>query len=120
MVAGITARRLASLLESTPGDEASTRASQLVYAHDPDSTLPVGTQPAAATAETLHLKYSLASERGATVLGLESLTRALRGLGTARVSGCPVEGAHQFALVFFTDDTTELIGILCVATDRAD
>lgn len=115
MVAGITARRLAGLLESTPGDEANMRAHQLVDEHDPDSTLPVGTQPAAATAETLHLKYSFASERGARVHGLESLTNALRGLGPARVSGCPVEGAHQFALVFFTEDATELIGILFVS-----
>ena len=85
-----------------------------MYELDPEFTLPVGTQPAAPTAETLHLKYSLASECGATVLGLESLTRGLRGMGTARVSGCPVDGAHQFALVFFTEDATELIGILCV------
>ena len=114
MIAGITASRLAGLLESTPGDEASMRARQLLSEHDPDSSLPVGTQPAAATAETLHLKYSFALERGARVLGLEGLTHALRQLGPARVSGCPVEGAHQFAVVFFTEDATELIGTLCV------
>ena len=77
MVTGISVRALTSLLASAPGDDVSMQASQLVYELDPEFTLPVGTQPAAPTAETLHLKYS-------------------------------------FALVFFTEDATELIGILCV------
>lgn len=107
-------RRLARLLERAPGDEAQVRASQIVSELDPDSSLPVGTQPARATAATMLLKYSLAQERGAAVLGLENLTQTLGGLDTARVSGCLVQGPHQFALVFFTEDETEFIGVMCV------
>ena len=108
------------LLETSPADDPSSRARRLASKFDPDSSLPVATQPAGPTAETLRLKYSLASGRGATVIGLDRLTQTLARLDLARVAGCLVEGTDQFALVFLSEDLSDLVAVLYVAPPSSD
>jgi hypothetical protein len=116
MIRDIRCSELIRLLDASPADELGMRARRIASTFDPDSVVTVATQPAARTAETLRVKYSLASERGATVLGLDRLVHALTRLGAARIAGCHVEAPGQFALVFFTEDASELVGVLHVVS----
>ena len=115
MAGDISVTSLIRLLERARPDGASVRAEKLAREFDPEARLPVATQSAATTAETLQFKYSWAAKRGSKVLGLEDVTSALRRLGKARVPGCLVQGQHEFALVFLTSDMAEIVGVLFVS-----
>lgn len=117
MIGYIDVARLTGLMERAPVGDATARARDLLSAMDPASELPVATQNAGSTAATLELKYTLASERGATVIGLEQLVPALRNLESmSAAAGCIVQGRGQFALVFLTEDRSELVGVLHVTS----
>jgi len=116
MIGEIKLGELMRLLETPLADDPSSLARRIASKFDPNASLPVAAQPAGTTAETLRVKYSLTSSRGATVIGLDRLTQRLTQLSGAPVAGCVVEGTADFALVFFTEDVSELVGVLYVAT----
>lgn len=115
MAGDISVTSLIRLLERARVDDTSVRAVKLAREFDPEARLPVATQSAGTTAETLQSKYSMAAKRGTTVLGLDDVTTALRRLDKARVPGCLVQGQHEFALVFLSSDMAEIVGILFVS-----
>jgi hypothetical protein len=115
MAGDISVTSLIRLLERARPDDTSVRAEKLARELGSEARLPVATQSAGTTAETLQFKYSMAAKRGTTVLGLDDVTSALRRLGKARVPGCLVQGQHEFALVFLTSDMGEIVGVLFVS-----
>lgn len=120
MLGQIEVGELIRVLEASPEREPSSRARRIASEFDPGSGLSLAEQSAGPTAETLRVKYSLAAERGATVIGLDRLTQTLARLGPARVAGCLVEGIGEFALVFITEDLAHLIGVVYVAPPAGD
>ena len=54
------------------------------------------------------------------MIGLDRLVQALTRLDAARIAGCLVEATGQFALAFFTEDASGVIGVLHVAPASDD
>ncbi|WP_236789386.1 hypothetical protein [Amycolatopsis sp. GM8] len=113
----IAARELASLL-ATSEDQLVERAAAIASRIEPDKSLRLGRQPAARTAETLRVKYSLARDRGVRVEGLDELVARLSPMGDTPIRACVAESVGEFVLVVVNDDADVVESVLHVNTER--
>ena len=111
----ITAGALASLLRAAH-DPVLQRAGEIADRLGARQQLRLSRQPAARTAESLRLKYTLARDRGVPVDGLDQLVARLSALGETPIRACVAEVDDEFALVVLTDDGGEVESAICVVT----
>jgi hypothetical protein len=104
-----------ALLLAHPSD-VNAAASRIAESYRPLGRITAAVQPAAQTARTFAVKYQAAQERGAFVVGLDDLVRALEARDTRSVVGLNFEGTGEFALIFLEEDLSRLVGSLYVRT----
>ncbi len=80
---------------------------------NPEDPIPLLEQPAARTASTLRIKYTLVEERGIEVCGLDVVVDGLHGMGSSPMFAVPIDDDSMTALVALREDMS-LIGIICV------
>lgn len=96
-------------------EESSARhAAAIASRLDPEAQLRLSRQPAARTAETLRIKYSLARDRGVQVEGLDELVASLVPMGDGWIRACVAEGAGEFAVVVLSDTAEDVEAALYV------
>lgn len=103
----ISAGRVASLLAAAE-EPSARRGAAIASRLDPKAQLRLSRQPAARTAKTLRIKYSLARDRGVQFEALDELVASLVPIGDGWVLACVVEGAGEFAVVVLSD-TAEVV-----------
>jgi hypothetical protein len=57
----------------------------------------------------MQLKYGLARERGADVLGLDRLVGILTAMGNDAISSSVAEGSGEFAVVVLDEETSRVV-----------
>jgi len=112
----ISARELLLLLESASG-AILERAAEIVATLDPDRELHLSLQPAARTANTLELKYTLARTRGFSVCGLDDLVLRLKSLDGQLIQAGVAEGVGKSVIFVLDDARTSICSAFCVTHD---
>lgn len=107
----VAVRDLIPLLQNFGSPSALSAANAAARLGEVDLTL--GMQKADSWANTLHLKYSIAQERGHEVVGLEELESRLRST-SAPVGAVAVPEEHGYFLVVLDADRANLVGMLHV------
>jgi hypothetical protein len=119
----VSAAELAGLLRRS--DDAAAASSAVARAlavldERPDESLRVGRQGAIATSRTFRTKYSIAREKGVTVVGLEDFVDRLAEMGETEIALCSADTGSAVVVAALRPDRSAAIAVLFVTDLRHD
>jgi hypothetical protein len=117
------AAELAGLLRRSDDAAAASSAvarASAVLDERPDESLRVGRQGAIATSRTFRTTYSIAREKGVTVVGLEDFVDRLAEMGETEIALCSADTGSAVVVAALRPDRSAAIAVLFVTDLRHD